>query len=348
MIKKYITVIFLLVFGVLLSSFVFYGYQLIKAPNVLVEQEDRLFFISNDADFKQVQQQFIESDIVNNIVAFSFVAKLMDYDKMVKPGRYLLKSNMTNVQAIRLLRSGEQHPVKVTFNNIRLKEEIAPKLIKNTSVTETDFNKALDGFIKSGKSEFNEQTIISMFIPNTYQVYYSTSADGLVERMYAEYLKFWNDDRKSKAEALGLSLIEVSTLASIVQAESIKAIESSIIAGLYLNRLKKRIPLQADPTLVFAARDFTLIRVLNKHKEIDSPYNTYKNRGLPPGPINMPHIRSIDAVLNYEKHSYLYMCAREDFSGHHNFASTLSEHSRNAQKYQRALTIEMQKAKRDN
>lgn len=348
MIKKYLTVILLLIIGVLLSSFVFYGYQLIKAPNVLVEQEDRLFFIENDANFRQVQQQFIESGIVNNIVAFSFVAKLMDYDKAVKPGRYMLKKNMTNIQAIRLLRSGSQHPVKVTFNNIRLTEEIAPKLVKNLSLTESEFDSALSSFVKSGQSQFNEQTIISMFIPNTYEVYYSTSAEALIQRMKSEYNKFWNEERLAKAKSLGLTPLEVSTLASIVQAESIKPVESPIIAGLYLNRLKNGIPLQADPTLVFAAKDFTIIRVLNKHKEIDSPYNTYKYKGLPPGPINMPHISSIDAVLNYEKHNFIYMCAKEDFSGHHNFAATLSEHNRNAKKYQRALTIEMQKAKMNN
>ena len=345
MFKKYLSVIFLLIFGVLFSSFVFYGYQLIKAPNVLVDMEDRLFVIPNDANFKQVQQQFIDSDIVINIVAFSFVAKLMDYDKSVKPGRYLLKSNMTNVEAIRMLRSGLQQPINLTFNNIRLREEIAPKLVKNINVTEDEFNAALDAFVNSGKSEFNDETIISMFIPNTYEVYYSTSAGQLIDRMYNEYKKFWNEERKEKAKVLNLTPLEVSTLASIVQAESIKSEEGPIIAGLYINRMRNGIPLQADPTLVFAAKDFTLIRVLNEHKEIDSPYNTYKYRGLPPGPINMPHINSIDAVLNYEKHNYLYMCAKEDFSGHHNFAATLAEHSRNAKKYQTALTTEMRKSK---
>jgi UPF0755 protein len=166
--------------------------------------------------------------------------------------------------------------------------------------------------------------------------------------MYQEYDNFWTAERKAKAKEVGLTPIEVSILASIVQAESIKTIEAPVIAGLYLNRLKKDIPLQADPTLVFAAGDFTLKRVLNEHKEIDSPYNTYKYTGLPPGPVNMPEIRSIDAVLNYTKSDYIYMCAKEDFSGSHNFTSSYQQHMNNAIKYQRALSIEMAKAAKMN
>ncbi|MBL7866094.1 MAG: endolytic transglycosylase MltG, partial [Cyclobacteriaceae bacterium] len=162
-------------------------------------------------------------------------------------------------------------------------------------------------------------------------------------RMHSEYQRFWNDERKAKASALGLSPIEVSILASIVQAETIKQDEAPVVAGLYINRLKKNIPLQADPTLVFAAGDFSIKRVLNTHKEIESPYNTYKYAGLPPGPINMPTIANIDAVLNYNKNNFLYMCAREDFSGYHNFATNLTAHNANAARYQRALTIEQRK-----
>jgi UPF0755 protein len=181
-----------------------------------------------------------------------------------------------------------------------------------------------------------------MFIPNTYEVYYQTSASDLIERMHDEYELYWNSDRKAKAEKLGFTPIEVSILASITQAESIKKDEAPIIAGLYINRLKNGMPLQADPTLVFAVGDFTLKRVLNEHKEIDSPYNTYRNAGLPPGPINMPEIRSLDAVLNYTPSDYLYMCAKEDFSGSHNFTGDYRQHINNAKKYQRALEREIQ------
>jgi UPF0755 protein len=183
-----------------------------------------------------------------------------------------------------------------------------------------------------------------MFIPNTYMVYFNVIPDDLINRFNKEYHRFWTVERLDKARSLGLTPIEVSILASIVQAEISEEEEGPIVAGLYLNRLKKDIPLQADPTLVFATGDFTIKRVLNVHKEIDSPYNTYKYTGLPPGPINMPYISSIDAVLNYKKHDYLYMCAREDFSGFHNFASTMDEHLKNARRYQRALTAEQKKA----
>ncbi len=345
MFKKYFSTVFILIFGVLVCSFTFYGYQVLKSPNILVGRHDRYIIIPEGATFRDVQQMMKKEDITTNLVAFSFLAKLMDYDKLVKPGKYLLKQNMNNQEAIRMLRQGAQIPVNITFNNIRLTSDIAEKITKNTGISVEQFDAALVKFTQQNEGGFNTDNVIGMFIPNTYQVYYSTTADQLIDRMSKEYETFWNDERKAQAEVLGLTQKEVSTLASIVQAESIAKDEKQRIAGLYMNRLKRGIALQADPTLVFASGDFALKRVLNIHKEIDSPYNTYKHQGLPPGPINMPTISSIDAVLNYEDHNYIYMCAKEDFSGHHNFATTLQEHSRNAKKYQRALTIEMRKAK---
>ena len=184
---------------------------------------------------------------------------------------------------------------------------------------------------------FTPENFKAMFIPNTYEFYWTTSAEEFVERMNNEYNKFWNDERKTKAGQIGLSPVEVSILASIVQAEVSKNEELKTVAGLYINRLKKGIMLQADPTVKYAVGDFAIKRVLNKHLEIDSPYNTYKYAGLPPGPINFPEIQAIDAVLNYEKHNYLFMCAREDFSGYHNFAVNNAQHARNAAKYREAL-----------
>ena len=348
MFKKYLSVIILLIVTVLISSFAFYGYQLVKAPNILVGKQAQVVIIPEDATFSDVQTLLHEEGIVHNLVAFSFLAKIMKYDEKIIPGRYLFEENMTNQQAIRMLRSGSQVPVNITFNNIRLKSEIGEKITRNIVVSVEDFNSALTDFVANNDAGFNENTVISLFIPNTYQVYYNLSAEDLISRMHKEYKRFWNEDRLAKAKALGLTPIEVSTLASIVQAESIKRDESPIIAGLYLNRLKKGIALQADPTLVFASGDFGLKRVLNVHKEIDSPYNTYKYAGLPPGPINMPEIASIDAVLDHKKHNYIYMCAKEDFSGYHNFAADYNEHLRNAKKYQTALSIEMRKARLNN
>lgn len=346
--RKNIFVIFILVFTILLSSFSFYAYQLVYSPNILVNRDDKVLIIKSDETFKSLQNKLYDLNYVQDLVSFSLLAKLMDYDTNIKPGRYLLKANTSNLQAIRTLRSGLQQPVNVTFNNIRLKEELAERLTRNIELTEEEFDQALKHYVNTNKDGFNSNNILSMFIPNTYQVYYDITGPELIERMHAEYKKFWNDERKRKADSIGLTPLEVSTLASIVQAESVKKDEAPKIAGLYMNRLQNGIALQADPTLVFASGDFSIKRVLNVHKEIESPFNTYKYPGLPPGPINMPFIYSIDAVLNYEDHNYLYMCAREDFSGYHNFASNYNEHLKNAARYQRQLTIEQRKARMNN
>ncbi|MBN8576996.1 MAG: endolytic transglycosylase MltG [Cytophagales bacterium] len=336
---------FFLVVSTLLITFIFYGYQIYFTPNILVDRESKMLVIRNGYSFADVQQELGRGNFVNDMVSFSFLARLKDYDKNILPGRYLLVRNMTNAQALAVLQAGARETVQVTFNNIRLKSELAPRITKNTGVTVAEFNEALNKFVATNTDGFTDQNVLSMFLPNTYEVYYNVLPDELIERLHAEYKKFWNEDRKAKAEELGLTPLQVSVLASIVQAESVKPEEAPVIAGLYINRLKKNIPLQADPTLVFASGDFTLKRVLNVHKEIDSPYNTYKYAGLPPGPINMPTLASLEAVLNYRVHNYIYMCAREDFSGYHNFAATLDEHNRNAAKYQKALSIEIAKGK---
>lgn len=326
-------------------TFIFYGYQILYTPNILVDKDSRIFLIPKDADFRDVQMALGKQGIVNDMVSFSFLARLMDYDKSIRPGRYQLMRNMTNLQAIRTLRAGKQVPVNITFNNVRLLSELGEKITRNISVKPAEFDEALNQFLATNQEGFTRESVIGMFIPNTYEVYYNISASGLIDRMHTEYVKFWDDERKAKAAALGLTPLEVSTLASIVQAENTRGDEAKIIAGLYLNRLRAGMPLQADPTLVFAAGDFGLKRVLNVHKEIDSPYNTYRYKGLPPGPINMPTINAIDAVLNPDDNNYIYMCAKEDFSGHHNFAASYQEHLRNAAKYQQALTREQIKAR---
>lgn len=334
---KKIYAIVIVAFSILFTSFSFYFYQIIKAPNILAEGRETLIKIPKDATFKMVQDSIIKYKITGNLVAFSFLAKLMDYDDQIKPGVYLLKPNMTNYQAVVMLRSGAQVPIDLTFNNVRLKEDLAEKVSKQLMMEEGEFLKLLNSKEFLAKHQLTPDNVMSIFIPNTYEVYWTISPEALFERMFEEHNRFWNEDRIKKAEAIGLSPLEVSILASIVQAESVKYDESPKIAGVYLNRLKKNMPLQADPTLVFAAGDFTIKRVLNKHKELDSPYNTYKYTGLPPGLINLPDMRSIDAVLNYGQHKYLYFCAKEDFSGYHTFATNLIDHLNNASKYQAAL-----------
>ncbi len=332
-----------LVGSTLLITFTFYTYQIVYVPNILVEKQDRLFVIRSGSTYREVLTDLDKQGFVNDMVSFSFLARLKNFDKKIQPGRYMLRRDMTNIEAVNALKGGRNEAVNVTFTNVRLLPELDEKITKNIGVTVQEFEEALDEFISTNQEGFNRQNILAMFIPNTYQIYYNIVPEDLIGRLHDEYEKFWNDDRRAKAKALGMTPIEVSILASIVQAETVKEDEAPRIASLYLNRLKKDIPLQADPTLVFAAKDFTLKRVLDKHKEIDSPYNTYKYAGLPPGPINMPQISSIDAVLNHEDSDYIYMCAREDFSGYHNFAKTLREHNINAERYQRALTIEIRK-----
>ena len=335
--KRKVFVIALVIFSVLLTSFSFYFYQVFYAANVLVDKNDVSIVIQREDNFESLRTQLYEADIIQDVVSFSFVAKILGYQSLVKPGAYRLQSNMTNLEVIRMLRAGNQVPVNITFNNIRLKGELAEKATANIGVQPEEFGALLNDAPFLEKYGFNPENVLTMFIPNTYEVYWTISKEALFEKMHQEYQRFWNTTRLDQAAALKLSPIEVSVLASIVQAESIQTDESPKIAGLYLNRLKKNIPLQADPTLVYAIGDFSIQRVLNEYKKIESPYNTYKYRGLPPGPINMPTITSLNAVLNYEKHNYLYMCAKEDFSGYHRFAITLTQHNQNARLFQKAL-----------
>jgi UPF0755 protein len=335
--------VFFLLGSILGISFSYYAYQIVYTPNILVDKEDRLFIVKQGATFKDVQKELHEGDYIQDLISFSFLARITGYDEEIKPGRYILRKNMTNLTALRVLKSGKQEPVRITFNNVRLPRDLAEKITKNIGMKPEEFEAALISFAMNNNYGFTKDNVMVMFIPNTYEVYYNVTPAALIEKMHNEYESYWNNERKEKAKKIGFTPIEVSILASIVQAESIREDEAPVIASLYMNRLKKGIALQADPTLVFAVGDFSLKRVLNEHKEIDSPYNTYKYPGLPPGPINMPEINSLDAVLNYTPTNYYYMCAKEDFSGRHNFTNSYEEHMKNAAKYQRALTIEQRK-----
>lgn len=342
---KKVRMIVYIVGSTMLITFVFYFYQILYTPNVLVDDTDRLFVIKSGTTYRQVLADLHEQRFVNDMVSFGFLARLKRFDRKIQAGRYLLRRNMTNIEAINSLMGGRREAVTITFTNVRLLKDLGERITKNIGVTEEEFNNALDNFIRSNDEGFTRENALCMFIPNTYEVYFNVVPEELIERMHSEYERFWTDERKKRADSLGLTPIQASVLASIVQAETIKQEEAPVVAGLYLNRLKKSIPLQADPTLVFAVGDFTIKRVLDKHKEVESPYNTYKYAGLPPGPINMPSIANVDAVLNAAQHDFLYMCAREDFSGYHNFARTLREHNINAARYQRALTIEQRKGR---
>ncbi len=244
---------------------------------------------------------------------------------------------MSNNELINLLRSGKQEPVTLIIRGFRNYNYLAGYVSKKLEVDSVDIVNAFEDELLAKKYGFNVNTFITIVIPNTYQFFWNTSAEDFIDRMAKEYKKFWTTERLQKATSIGLTQSDVSILASIVQMETNKIDEMSLIAGVYINRLKKNMALQADPTVIFAHNDFTIKRVLNKHLEIDSPYNTYKYIGLPPGPICIPYPHSIDAVLNYSKHNFLYFCAKDDMSGYHVFARTLQEHLNNARKYQKKL-----------
>lgn len=335
--KKKNFAIFIVACTVLLTTLSFYTYQIIRSPNILVDKPSKLLMIPHGTRFKALQDSLYKGAFVEDIVAFSFLARLMKYDQNIIPGCYKLKTNMNNWEAIQLLKSGHQTPVNITFNNARTNEELARKITNKIEASAHDIEVLLNDSAFVSQYGFNLETIRAMFIPNTYEVYWTITPQGLVERMYQEYQRFWNRQRLRKAKALDLTPIEVSILASIVQEETTKMDEAPTIAGVYMNRLRKGMRLQADPTLKYAMGDFLIRRILKKHQEIDSPYNTYKYEGLPPGPIKVPSIAAIDAVLNLEEHDYLYFSAKEDFSGYHRFATTLQAHMRNAKRYQQAL-----------
>jgi UPF0755 protein len=292
---------------------------------------------SND-DFSDVIALLENKNLLVDINSFKWVSEKKNYINNIKAGRYFINKNMNNNDLVNLLRSGKQSPVKVTFNNIRTLGEVSSKL---SEFLEADSNEIHRSFIDPNflkKNNFNTNNIISVFIPNTYEFYWNTSAEKLRKRMLKEYNSFWNRTRRNKAAKIKLTYAEISALASIVEKEqNIKKDERPMIAGLYLNRINQNMKLESDPTLIFALKDFSINRVLNKDKKVNSPYNTYKYKGLPPGPICIPSINSIDAVLNASDHDYIFMCAKEDFSGYHNFATNYRQHLVNARKYQRML-----------
>jgi len=326
----------LIVFSTLLSTTSVYTYQMLFSPNFLINHPDKMIIIDDDTDFKGLTNQLIEDTLLNDVISFSFLSKLMKYPENIKEGAYKVKMNMSNYDLISMLRAGNQTPINITFSYSRKINDLAQKISEKLKISEKDL---MDFITENSQSNygFDNQNIIGMFLPDTYEVYWDITPKNLLDRMKSEYDKFWNSERITKLERVNLSKNEVITLASIVASETNKIDEADRIAGVYINRLRKNMLLQADPTLIYAANDFSIRRVLNKHKKIKSPYNTYMNKGLPPGPIRLSPKKYIDAVLNFENHRFIFFCAKDDFSGYHEFAITLSEHNKNARKFQRAL-----------
>ena len=323
---------------ILFVSGTFYIYQLFFASNYLVgEKQSRYLYIPQGADFKQVKDSLEKNRLVHDFLPFAFVSRLTGYRDHVKPGAYLIEPNEPNFSLIRRLKAGSQTPVKLTFNSIRTKIQLADRMDAKLELSTNDILQELDGNDVKEKYNLDTYNSISLFIPDTYEVYWTIKPKALIEKMGKAYSRFWNTERLAKAEKLNLSPAQIMTIASITQAETNKVDEMPRVAGVYLNRIVLDMPLQADPTVVFAVGDFGIKRVLSGHKAIDSPYNTYKYNGLPPGPIAIPSRQAVDAVLNKETHDFLFFCAREDFSGYHNFTKDFNQHLRNARIYQAAL-----------
>ncbi|MGD2035006.1 MAG: endolytic transglycosylase MltG [Bacteroidales bacterium] len=313
-------------------------YRKAFAPNVFTsEKQDECIFIPTGASYEDVLAIIGKKNLVKNMHTFEWAAKKKNYPSHVNPGRYKVKNRISNNEFINMLRSGKQDPVKLTFNNLRTEKQLANRLAEQLELDAQAVMHFFDSDSAARRFGFNRYTLKCIFIPNTYEVYWDISAGALFERMLDEYNAFWNRKRTHKAEEIKLTKEEVITLASIVNEETRKDDEKRRIAGVYMNRLKKGIRLHADPTVIYAVGNFSMQRVLRKHYRTDSPFNTYRIDGLPPGPICFPEISSIDAVLNYERHDYLYFCAKSDFSGYHSFAKTLKEHNRNAELYRREL-----------
>lgn len=315
-----------------------YFYSAIFKANT---NKEGYLYIKTGSSFEQVLDSL--RPFLSNKNSFEWIANKKNYPNVIKPGRYKIRQGMNNNELVNLLRSGQQEPVTVSFNNQDKLTDLAGRIATQIEADSISLLNAFNDIEFQATAGFNRQTIIGMFLPNTYEFYWNTSAEKFRDRMLKESKKFWSESRVNAAKKQGLTPNEVITLASIVHKETAVVSERRTVAGLYLNRLKDKWPLQADPTVIFALKEkygenYMVKRVLNKDLLIDSPYNTYKNPGLPPGPIGMPDLSAINAVLNPETHNYYYMCASIDQFGAHEFASSLTQHNRNARKYQSWLS----------
>lgn len=312
------------------------AYRIVGMPN-FVPEKTVYIYIDQKKDFQALCRQLEDSAGCKQISNFKYLARLLKYPRQMRTGRYAVAPGMNNLALLNDLRRGHQAATRITFHNIRLKEDLAVRLSEQLMLEKEELLSLLNDSAYCDSLGFTPETIPALFIPNTYEVYWNLPPRKLIGRMLREYNAFWTEQRCAKAAAAGLTPLQASILASIVEEETAAPDEYPIVAGLYLNRLHAGIPLQADPTVKFAVGDFGLQRILFEHLEIESPYNTYKYAGLPPGPLRIATSQAIDAVLNYTRHRYFYMCAKEDFSGRHNFAVTLAQHNRNANRYRAEL-----------
>ena len=322
------------VVGIVLGAAVaVWGVISFKGNAVVAERE---LFVGRDSSYEQLMDSLKPS--LKHHLAFDHYAERLGLEESYKVGHYVVKDGMNVIEVVRMLKLGLQTPVNVTMNNVKIPAQLAGKLAPQLEADSVELVEVFTDEALAKELGFDSPlTMFSIFLPNTYEFYWTVKPREFVDRMYREYKRFWEGDRDKKRERSGLDRVEVATLASIVYEETRKVDEMPRVAGVYMNRLRTGMPLQADPTIKYAMQDFGLRRILNRHLKTPSPYNTYLNRGLPPSPICMPSVEAIDAVLNFEKHDYLFFCARPTFDGYHNFAKTYSEHLRNARAYQAEL-----------
>lgn len=311
-------------------------YYYLFAP-MSVAQSTQYIYIDNDDNVDSVCSKIEEISNGHGITAFRTIVRHTSYAENIRTGRYEVTTSNGALSVFRKLKNGLQTPVNLTIPSVRTIEKLAESVSKKMEFSKEELLEALSNDSVCRKYGYNTQTIACMFIPETYSIYWNTSVEKFLDKMNKESQHFWNFERKNEAKAMGLNEVQVITLASIVDEETANDAEKPMIAGMYYNRLKTDMPLQADPTVKFALGKFELKRIYHDMLQTDNPYNTYKYKGLPPGPIRIPSVAGIEAVLNHVHHDYLYMCAKEDFSGTHNFAKTYTEHKQNAAKYTKAL-----------
>ena len=321
--------------GVVLFALAAFVYVKAFSGNTAFVEDEKYIFIPTGSTYEDVLR--IISPEVKNIDNFKFNAELRSYDENVFPGRFLFKKGMGSLSLVTALR--HNLPLNLSFNNQETIEKLVSRVSSQMEVDSLTLMKSLKDPVFMQKNGFNEETVLAMFIPNTYQMKWNTSAEDFRDKMAEEFKNFWNAERLTKAKTLNMTPVQVMTLAAIVHKETVKQDERPRVAGVYLNRLKANMPLQADPTIIFALRkkannqDLVIKRVFEGDLRINSPYNTYIHTGLPPGPVAMPDISAIDAVLNAEKHKYIYFCASVERFGYHEFAETFAEHGVWAKKY---------------
>jgi len=338
--KRFIKIIIPILSVILLAAAIFFFrlYIKISSNNInLGDAEGVYFYVYTGNDFDDVCYSLFSQNILLDQNSFLWLSEKKNLANHIYPGRYLVTGGMSNNDLINMLRSGDQAPLKLIINNIRTKNELGGLVSRYLEFDSVTIINLLNNKSHIERFGYNKDDVMTAFLPNTYEFYWNTSAEEFLERMVRENKQFWTNERLSKANEVPLTAKQVFILASIVQKETMHKDEMDEIAGVYINRLKRGMLLQADPTVIFALGDYSKKRVLKKDTKTDSPYNTYIYGGLPPGPICLPEPTVIDKVLNYKKHNFIFMCAKDDMSGYHHYTKTLREHLNYARKYQRAL-----------